>query len=173
MQFQQGTLIPLFLVKVFQDLRYETYHLGTRIFVPFMTTLRKVKVDRWSILINIINFIIHMELDTKKKVILEHAQAMSAKNVVSTTVYSPETIIRAFCYFATNRALYRRLLLDYQFPSESLLTELTSSTSKLSEEQFITRVFNSLEDHQKLVVINQDEVHVKKMLLYSGGSSIP
>ena len=31
-------------------------------------------------------------------------------------------------------------------------------------------MFKTLEEHQKLVIINHDEVHVKRMLLYSGGS---
>ena len=90
--------------------------------------------------------------------------------VVGKPVYSCEVIIRAFEYFATSRCLYNRLRKDYQLPSIPTLTRITSKVSKLNESSFLNNVFKSVEENQKICIILHDEVYIKKMMLYHGGS---
>ena len=73
-------------------------------------------------------------------------------------------LLSLFC-----RCLYQKLRQDYQLPSVKTLTRITSKVAKLDESAFSTAVFDSLEERQKLCVILQDEVYVKKMMLYHGG----
>ena len=56
--------------------------------------------------------------------------------------YSTETIVRAFEYFAISRSLYERLREDYELPSISLLTKLTSKLdSAIDDKVFLNSVF--------------------------------
>ena len=78
--------------------------------------------------------------------------------------------MRAFQYFATSRSLYKRLINDYQLPSVSTLTRITSKVSKVEDVPFLKRVLDTTEKKQKYCVLLHDEVYVKKMLLYHGGT---
>lgn len=89
---------------------------------------------------------------------------------VGKPIYGQETIVRAFEYFATSRSLYSMMRRDYQLPSITTLTRITSKVSKVSEIPFLSGVFKSIEGNQKLCMILHDEVYVKKMLLYHGGT---
>ena len=79
-------------------------------------------------------------------------------------------IVRAFEYFCTARSLYHRLREDFKLPSIQTLTRITSRVSKLTEGTFLYRVFRNLTGMQKLCIILHDEIYVKKMLLYHGGT---
>ena len=87
---------------------------------------------------------------------------------VGKRMYSQELIVRAFQYFAISRNLYNRLRIDYQLPSIKTLTRITSKVSALNETCFMRSVFNTVKENQKQCVIMQDEIYVKKMLLYHG-----
>ena len=89
---------------------------------------------------------------------------------VGISTYPVEVMVRAFEYFATSRTLYRRLRDDYKLPSVQTLTNLTSKVSKLSDANFIHKIFNSILQNQRECIILFDEIYVKKMLLYHGGS---
>ena len=114
-----------------------------------------------------------MEPDDKRKIIQQQIKAM-APQIVGMHVYGPEIIVRAFEYFGTSRSLYNRLRKDYQLPSITTLTQITSKVSKVNENTFLNGIFKSLETNletnQKLCLVLHDEVYVKKMLLYHGGS---
>ena len=56
-------------------------------------------------------------------------------------VYGPEIIVRALEYFAIPQCLYNRLGRDYQLPSVSTLTQITSKVSKVSENTFLEKRF--------------------------------
>lgn len=104
----------------------------------------------------------------KKQIIQQQLQAMGTRQV-GKPLYSPEMMVRAFVYFATSRSCYHRLRADFKLPSVQTLTRLTSKTAKLDESQYSDAVFGALEEKQRLCVLLQDEVYVKKMLLYHGG----
>ena len=116
-----------------------------------------------------IRFLNSLETENKKEVIQQQMKAMSAKTF-GTKIYGPEIIIRAFEYFATSGSLHNRPSIDYQLPSVSMLTRITSKVSKLSETTFLHGVFKCLKENQKLCVLMHDEIYVKKMLLYHGGT---
>lgn len=107
-------------------------------------------------------------MDNKKEILQQQLLAMGPKKV-GRPVYSPAFVVRAFQYFATSRSLYQRLRHDFQLPSVQTLTRITSRVSKLSESAFTSAVFSSLEDRQKHCILLQDEVYVKKMMLFHGG----
>ena len=109
-----------------------------------MTKLRKTFIDRWSIMENVIKHLENLELDDKKEILMQQIHAMSSKSVVADTVYSLAMIVRAFMYFATSRALYRRTCKDFQLPSVSTLKRFTSAVSKIDEEEFVSRVLHNL-----------------------------
>ena len=63
-----------------------------------------------------------MERTQKKEVLLEQISAMSSLVHVGDNKYESETIVRAFVYFATSRALYKRLREDFELPGITTLT---------------------------------------------------
>ena len=105
----------------------------------------------------------------KKNIIQQQLSSMAPVNV-GLQSYGPEIIVRAFEYFATSRTLYNRLRIDQQLPSVTTLTRITSKVAKVPENTFLNRVFKTLKTNQKLCVVLHDEVYVKKMLLYHGGT---
>ena len=88
---------------------------------------------------------------------------------VGKKLYTPEVIIRAFEYFATSHCLYNKLRQDFQLPSIRTLTCITSKVSNLDESSFVKTIVAGLPDNQKLCILLQDEVYVKKAMLYHGG----
>ena len=83
-------------------------------------------------------------------------------------MYSTDIIIRDFNFFASSRHLYSELREDYQPPSKTL-QNMISRVNNLSDQSYITTVFNKLEDRQKQCIILVDEIYVKRSLLYHGG----
>lgn len=161
--------IPSFLIKIYSTLRFMVYHNGVQCYV---TTLSKNKLnvlDTWSKLEEAIRFLNVMEIDHKKIVLNQQITSMAPKPV-GTKLYEPDMLIRAFEYFATSRSLYHRLRKDFQLPSVATLTRITSKISNVDESLFLNSVFNALPENQRLCIILQDEVYVKQMLLYHGGS---
>ena len=158
--------VPLFVVRICKNLRFETFHYGIKCYVASLTKNRIHTVDSWSKLEEIIRYLNAMDID-KKDVIQKQISVMSPKPV-GTEIYGPEEIVRAFEYFATSRALYNRLRKDFQSPSITTLTRLTFKISKIDENTFL-QVFENLESCQKCCIILHDEVYVKKMMLYHGG----
>ena len=160
--------VPLFVVKISQDLTFENFHLGVRCTATTLSANKITALQTWSAFQENIRFLKCLEVDDKKKVILEQLQAMGTQQV-GKPLYTPEMVVRAFSYFATSRCLYERMQHDFQFPSVRTLTRITSKVAKLDEALFSGAVFKSLEERQRLCVILQDEVYVKKMMLYHGG----
>lgn len=65
--------------------------------------------------------------------------------------------------------MYETLRRDYQLPSISTLTRITSKVAKLDEANYAVAVFRGLEERQRLCILLHDEVYVKKMMLFHGG----
>ena len=157
------------MIKITSNLHFETFHTGIKCSVNSLVKNRVTELDRWSKLDEIVRFLSNMECDSKKQVIKQHVEVMGPVKV-GTKLYGSEMIVRGFEYFATSRALYSRLVSDYKLPSIKTLSRITSKASKISEKHFFDSVFNNIEDSQKLCVLLNDEVYVKKMLLYHGGT---
>ena len=90
--------IPVFLIKIYEDLRYETFHLGVKVYVTSLTKNRVSKLDKWSRLEEALRFLNLRETDHKQDVLREQLQAMHV-TPIGQKVFSPEIIIRAFEYF--------------------------------------------------------------------------
>lgn len=167
--FQYKSGIPMFTIKLYEDLRFEAYHYGIKCHVSALASNRITAVSSWSILDEIIRFLSSKELDNKEEVMLQQVSAMGPRRI-GEKLYSPEMIVRSFGYFATSRALYSQLRNDYQLPSASTLTRITSKVSKIDEKQFLELALQHTQENQKLCLIFHDEVYIKKMLLFHGGT---
>ena len=64
--------------------------------------------------------------------------------VVGKKICTPEMIVRVFVCFATSRALYQRLRIDYQLPSVRTLTRITSKISQVDKKKFLGLMFEHL-----------------------------
>ena len=147
--------VPLLVVRICENLRFETFHYGIKCYV-----------DSWSKLEEIISYLNAIDIDHKKDVIQKQISVMSPKPV-GTGIYGPEEIVRAFEYFATSRALYNRTK-GFSIALDNY-TNTPSKISKIDENTFLQSVFKNLESCQKCCIIPHDEVYVKKMMLYHGG----
>jgi hypothetical protein len=79
-------------------------------------------------------------------------------------------MVRAFEYFATSRSLYGRLRDDFELPSISTLTRLSSKVNNSSDISFINAIFANLKDEQKQYTLLIDEIYVKTLMTYHGGA---
>ena len=130
--------VPFFVIKVYNNLRYETFHLGVKVYVTSLSRNRVLKLDTWSRLEEALRFLNLREIDQKMKVLQEQFEAMRA-TPIGKKIYSSEIIIRAFEYFCTSRTLYSKLRHDYALPSIRTLTRTTSNVGKLDEAQFLKK----------------------------------
>ena len=89
---------------------------------------------------------------------------------VGQKVYEERTIIRAFEYFAISRSLYSRLHVDYKLPNEKTLSKLTSKVSNIDDDKFLVNIFSNLPEKQQRCIVFVDEVYVKPLLQYHGGT---
>ena len=152
-----------------ESLKFATFHCGFKIYVPTLSKNRITKIDRWSAIDEVLRYLHSRESDEKLTDLKEQIAAMS-RAPVGKKLYSPEIMVRAFEYYSTSRALYTRLKEDLKLPSIPTLSRLTSRVSEISDSNFINRVFESLSTVQKDCIILFDEVYVKKMMTYHGGS---
>ena len=68
-----------------------------------------------------------------------------------------------------SRSTYNRLRDDYQLPSVSTLTRLTSKVGNMDDLSFIREVICNLEERQRNCILMVDEIYVKATLSYHGG----
>ena len=167
MEFISG--IPKFLIKISPSLKFETFHGGVKCFVTSLSANRITKLDTWSRLEEAIRFLKFKESSRHQDVLYQQADVMQPR-IIGKALYPQAVIVRAFEYFCTARSLYNRLREDFKLPSIPTLTRITSRVSKLCESTFIARVFRNVTGMQKLCIILHDEIYVKKMLLYHGGT---
>ena len=104
--------IPYFMVKISNDLTYDTYHLGAKVYIGSLNTLRVKKLNSWSRFEEALRFLHHKEIDRHTQVLQQQYVSMRAAPI-GTKIYSTETIVRAFEYFCTSRALYSKLRNDF------------------------------------------------------------
>ena len=168
--FEEPSCIPTFLLKIMNDYTYIGYHCGISCTISPLSTNRIYKLNTWSILEEAISFLNLMEKNQKKQVLLEQVFAMSPLVCVGDKKYNTETIVRAFDYFATSRTLYNRLRDDYELPSVSTLTRLTSKVNKVDDTLFLKNIFTNIEENQTICEILIDEIYVKPSLTYHGGA---
>jgi len=163
-EFLPNTCVNIYMLSIKNSFKYEAYHCGVKRTIISLSENKVYLLNRWSHIQEALNFL-H---NCKNKIINEQLQAMGV-TYIGDKKYSPETIIRAFEYFVLSRTAYNRLREDFELPSISTLTRLTSKVKTLDDISYVKTLFQKLDSKQKLCVLILDEVYVKSMLQYHGG----
>ena len=169
--FESNSSITTFLLKIKNDLSYEGFHCGVACIISTLSRNRIRKLDTTSRVQEAIRYLSSLSKSNKKDVFLQEIDCMGwSLTHIGKKKYSAEIIARAFEYFATSRSLYQRLRDDYELPSVTTLTRLTSKVSAMNDREFLGEIFSNIEDRQKHCVLLIDEVYVKPSLLFHGGT---
>ena len=124
--------IPRYSLRIKNDLFYEAFHLGIPCTVKTLSRNRIYKLDAWSKIDEVLRFLHEKENTHHEEILLEQMDNMRPPKVGS-KLYSPETMMRAFDYYAHSRSMYRKLRKDLKLPSEAILSTLTSKVNKLTK----------------------------------------
>ena len=119
-------VVPKNLFVINEPLEFKTSHMGIRVSISCVVKNNIRFLNSWSAIEKIVTCLNLYEISHKVEVIHHQLKSMST-STRSKKLYSPEAIVRAFSYFATSRSLYKQMREDYQFPSISTLTKITSS----------------------------------------------
>ena len=74
--------ILVFLIKIYNDLRYETSNLGVKVYVTSFSRNRVSKLDTWSRLEEALRILNVREVDQKLEVLQEQFEAMGATAII-------------------------------------------------------------------------------------------
>ena len=159
MNFSEG--VPKFLLVIDESLEFKTFHIGIRVSISCVVKNNIRFLNSWYAIGEIVTCLNLYERSHKVEVIHHQLKSMST-SARSKKLYSPEAIVRTFSYFATSRSLYEQMREDYQFPSISILTKITSSCANQTSGAFLKNVFHSLETKQKNCILLHDEIYIKK-----------
>lgn len=162
------TGIPLFLLRLNDDFTFDAFHCGVKMSISFLSQNRVTKLNRLSLIEEAIRFLSSAEISHKQEVVHQLFDSMGV-TYVGNKKYSTESITRAFEYFSISRSLYERLRQDFELPSRSTLTRLTSRVKSLDDFTFMKTIFSNLPERQKDCVLLLDEVYVKSILQLHGG----
>ena len=99
---------------------------------------------------------------------MQYIDAISRSYLTHEQKYTPEMIVRGSENFGKSRSCYKLLRNNYELPSKSTLTRLTSKVSNIEDNLFLRSVFQNLNDGQKSCILLIHEVFVKPMLSYHG-----
>ena len=116
-EFAEKSGIPLFMLKVKNNLSFEAYHIGIKCTIKSLSKNRVTILDTLSKLQEDVRYLFCMEIDQKKSVLLQQVTSMSSMIQVGDKKYTPAVIVRAFEYFVISRSLYKRLREDFELPS--------------------------------------------------------
>jgi len=95
--------VPAFITRISPDQTFESFHLGVRCTVLSLSKNRITQLKTWSSLEENIRYLKYCEIDGKKKEVLQQQLHAMGPQQVGKPRYTPDTIIRAFQYFATSR----------------------------------------------------------------------
>ena len=163
--------MPLFILKINNNFQYEAFHCGVKCIIKTLSQNRITILNRWLHIVEAVRFLNTYEIKSKKNIIEQQLFSMGDK-LVTDKKYSVKTMIRAFEYFAMlPHATYNRLREDFQLPTITTLTRLTSKVKSVHEDIYLQKVFSNLFDFRhKNCILLLDEVYVKTMLQYHGGT---
>lgn len=170
-KFIEGTGIPEFSLHIFDDLMFKAFHCGVESNIDSLATKNDFRMNRWSCIEEAVRYLHCMDTSHKKEVLLEQIKAMSHRlNSRCQKKYMDQSIIRSFEYFSLSRSSYNRFREDFELPSTKTLTRLTSTVKNTEDSQHLKNVFGSVTNAQKSCILLIDEVYVKPVLQYHGGS---
>ena len=164
----EGTGIFKFMIKIKEDFSYEAFHSGIKCIISSLSQNRITQLTRWSQVDEAVRFLKNHSSTRKETVLHQQVSAVGVKSV-GERKFSDATIERAFGYFALSRTAYNRLRQDFDLPSVTTLTRMTSSTKRYDDVAFYSKVFFNLSNQQKTCILFIDEVYIKSVLQYHGG----
>ena len=100
--------VPKFLIKIFSNLRFESYHVGVKCYISTLTANRISILNSWSRLEEALRYLKLLDISRHKEVLCQQIEIMQPR-VIGKPVYSNEVMVRAFEYFCTSRSIYNRL----------------------------------------------------------------
>ena len=100
--------VPAFLVKICDNLKYETFHKGVKCYLKTLSSNRINVLNSWSKLEEIVRYLHLLPSDHKTDIIQQQITAQAPKRI-GDFLYDTDIITRAFEYFAPSRALYIKL----------------------------------------------------------------
>ena len=108
--------VPKFIIKIEDTLKFETFHMGVRIPIPWLYKNNITQLQSRSTIEKLVRHLSTYEVSHQVNVIREQMSSMSSCSV-GKKMYSPNAIVRAFEYFSMSRSLYKKLRNDFQLPS--------------------------------------------------------
>ena len=161
--------IPKFFIKIKRNLSFETYHHGSMCTVTTLMKNKIAKLKYWSTFDEIIRYMNGKDVSHKTNILLEQHSVMGSRKL-GTIKYGPETITRAFEYYAVSRSCYSKMAQDFELPAVRSLQRITSKFGKFDETKFLNGVFSQLEERQRRCVLMLDEIYAKSALLLHGST---
>ena len=123
---------------------------GIKHTITSLSKNRLTCVNSISRLTEAIRYLHSLTKTNKIDTIFEHIHAMGPVVMVGGKKYDTNTFVIAFEYFSISRSLYNRLREDYELPSISLLTRITSKLdSSLDDKDYLNSLFSHLDEMQK------------------------
>ena len=135
--------VPHFIIQIKNDYSYTYFSFGSHCNVVSLKSNSISHCKNWSALSEMIPYLSELEMTHKKKILFDQLFVTDKKGG-NEKLYSPEMTTRALEYFATSRSLYSRVQHDFQLPSISTLTRITSKVGKVVETKFLASIFNTL-----------------------------
>ena len=77
---------------------------------------------------------------------MQYIDAISRSYLTHEQKYTPEMTVRGSENFAKSRSYYKLFRNNYELPSKSTLTRLTSKVSNIEDNLFVRTVFQNLND---------------------------
>ena len=135
------------MLNIKQDFSYKAYHSGIKCTIASLSQnqITRRPITRWSQIEEAVRFLKNFASSQKQNILHEQAATMGFKGI-GERKYSNVTIVRAFCYFALSRTACRRFFQDFELPSISTLTRLTSSAKKYHDVTYYSKIFLNLTD---------------------------
>ena len=101
--------IPLFMLRIYNNLHFETFHYGVKCYISSLSKNHISTVDTWSKLEEIIRYLNSMAFDQKypESTIFSYGSQNSWNKI----------LLNTFRYYATSQTLYNRLRGNFQLPS--------------------------------------------------------
>ena len=103
--------IPLFMLRIYGNLCFETFHYGVKCYISSLSKNRINTIDTWWKLEEIIWYLNYMVFDHKKNILSQQILVMAPE--MAGIKYSSDIVIHAFGYYATSQILYSRLTDDF------------------------------------------------------------
>ena len=122
-------------------MNFTSFRMGIRVTIPSLSNNLIYTLKSFSAVEEAVRFLNCFEENHKTRIIHEQMKSSSSQKL-GTKIYEPKTIVRAFNYFTTSRALYtQQLREDFALPSVSTLTKITSSLAQKEDSVLLKRSF--------------------------------